>query len=176
MINNTKLGILIALVILVVVVVSLKQHPNSSPKGGQAAVKPTTEAATNKPPTEKDSPQPPSTVMKPPEQPQPAETPAVGKQGKGLPRLVDLGRGTCIPCKKMAPILDELTKEYKGRMQVEVIDLRYKPEAATEYKIQVIPTQIFYDPSGKELFRHRGFMSKEDILAKWKELGFVFSK
>ena len=34
-----------------------------------------------------------------------------------------------------------------------------------------MPTQIFYDSSGKELFRHEGFYSKEDILGKWNELG-----
>jgi len=175
MISSTKLGILIALIIVVVVVISLKQHANPSRNDGQAVVNPAAEAAANKPPTEKDSPKPPNTVIKPPEQPQPAETPVVGKQGKGLPRLVDLGAATCIPCKKMAPILDGLAKEYKGKMQVDVIDLRYNPEAATEYKIQVIPTQIFFDPSGKEIFRHQGFMAKEDILAKWKELGFTFT-
>jgi thioredoxin 1 len=35
----------------------------------------------------------------------------------------------------------------------------------------VIPTQIFYDAAGRELFRHEGFFGKDDILAKWKELG-----
>jgi len=39
------------------------------------------------------------------------------------------------------------------------------------YNIKLIPTQIFYDPSGKEVFRHEGFFGKADILAKWKELG-----
>ena len=176
MMSTTKIGILIALIILVVAVISLKQHANSSQNSGQVAVKPATEAATNTPPAEKDSLKPPNTIVKPPDQPQPAETPVVGKQGKGLPRLVDLGAATCIPCKKMTPILDELAKEYKGKMQVDVIDLRYNREAATEYKIQVIPTQIFFDPSGKELFRHQGFMSKEDILTRWKQLGFDFLK
>jgi len=37
--------------------------------------------------------------------------------------------------------------------------------------VEMIPTQIFLDASGKELFRHTGFFGKEDILAKWKELG-----
>ena len=88
-----------------------------------------------------------------------------------LPRLVDLGANTCIPCKMMAPILEELTAEYRGRLQVEVIDLRERREAAKEYDIRVIPTQIFFDADGQERFRHEGFMSKEDILQKWQELG-----
>ena len=88
-----------------------------------------------------------------------------------LPRLLDLGADKCIPCKMMAPILKDLTKEYEGRMQVEFIDVWKKPDAGKAYKISLIPTQIFFDAAGKELFRHEGFFSKEDILAKWKELG-----
>lgn len=88
-----------------------------------------------------------------------------------LPKLVDLGAGKCIPCKKMAPILEELKKEFAGRMDVEFIDVWEHPDAARPYRIKLIPTQIFFDASGKELFRHEGFFSREDILGKWKELG-----
>jgi thioredoxin 1 len=88
-----------------------------------------------------------------------------------LPRLVDLGAGKCIPCKKMAPILEELKKEYAGRMNVEFVDVWQNPDAAKPYNIEIIPTQIFYDAEGKELFRHVGFFGKEEILAKWKEFG-----
>jgi thioredoxin 1 len=88
-----------------------------------------------------------------------------------LPRLVDLGADKCIPCKLMAPILEELKKEYEGRIKVEFIDVWKDSKAAKTYKINLIPTQIFYDAAGKELFRHEGFFSKEDIRAKWKELG-----
>ena len=88
-----------------------------------------------------------------------------------VPRLVDLGAGKCIPCKKMAPILEELRKEYAGRMEVEFIDVWKDPDAGKAYGIEMIPTQIFYDANGTELFRHTGFFGKEDILGKWKELG-----
>ena len=88
-----------------------------------------------------------------------------------LPRLVDLGAGKCIPCKMMAPILAELKKEYAGRLKVEFIDVWENPDEGSEYGIRMIPTQIFYDASGKELFRHEGFFGKVDILTKWKELG-----
>ena len=99
------------------------------------------------------------------------ENPASAPTQK-LPRLIDLGAKTCIPCKMMAPILEELRNEYKGKLQVEFIDVWEDRSAGDQYVIRVIPTQIFFDPSGKELFRHVGFISKEDILAKWKELGF----
>ncbi len=88
-----------------------------------------------------------------------------------LPRLVDLGSDTCIPCKMMMPVLDELKKEYAGRLSVEFYDVRKDPSVGAQYGIRVIPTQIFYDAAGNERFRHEGFFSKEDILAKWKELG-----
>jgi thioredoxin 1 len=88
-----------------------------------------------------------------------------------LPRLVDLGADKCIPCKMMAPILDDLRKTYAGRMDVVFIDVWQNPDAGKKYGINVIPTQIFYDAAGKELFRHDGFFGKDDILAKWKELG-----
>ncbi|NQT53661.1 thioredoxin fold domain-containing protein [bacterium] len=91
---------------------------------------------------------------------------------KPLPRLVDLGAAKCIPCKMMAPILEELKAEYAGRFDVEFIDVWQDETAGQRYGIKMIPTQIFFDASGKELFRHEGFYSKEDILGKWKELGF----
>jgi len=91
-----------------------------------------------------------------------------------LPRLVDLGAGLCIPCKLMAPILEDLKKEFEGRMEIEFIDVWKNPDAGKKFAIQMIPTQIFFDPTGKELFRHEGFYAKKDILAKWKELGINF--
>jgi thioredoxin 1 len=92
-------------------------------------------------------------------------------QGTLLPRLVDLGATTCIPCKMMAPILEDLKKTYAGKMDVQFIDVWENPDAGKKYGINGIPTQIFFDAKGKELFRHEGFFGKEDILAKWKELG-----
>ncbi len=90
-----------------------------------------------------------------------------------IPRMVDLGRTFCIPCKLMAPILEGLKKEYAGRLQVEFIDIGKNPNAAREYGIRLIPTQIFFDASGKEVYRHEGFMSKADILAAWKKHGLI---
>lgn len=88
-----------------------------------------------------------------------------------VPRLLDLGAGKCIPCKMMAPILDEMKETYKGKLNVEFIDVWENEQAGSEYGIRMIPTQIFFDAQGKELFRHEGFFSRDDILAKWIELG-----
>ena len=100
-----------------------------------------------------------------------AEKPAAPATVKARPRLLDLGSVSCIPCKLMAPILEELKKEYAGRMDVEFIDVNKDRAAASKHGIKLIPTQIFFDADGKERFRHEGFIGKEDILAKWKELG-----
>ena len=96
--------------------------------------------------------------------------------GKELPVLVDLGADKCIPCKKMTPILEELKSEYEGRLIVDFIDVWKNPDKAPKYGIKLIPTQIFFDASGKELFRHEGFYSKADILSKWAELGVELTK
>ena len=90
---------------------------------------------------------------------------------KNLPVLIDLGRGTCKACKMMQPILEELKEEYKGRAIIKIIDIRYDPEPARFYKIRLIPTQIFFDVSGKEVYRHEGFMDKASIIQKFLEIG-----
>ncbi len=90
---------------------------------------------------------------------------------RAIPRLVDVGAGKCIPCKAMAPILDQLRVDYAGRMDVVFVDVWKNPAAAEPYGIQMIPTQIFYGADGRELARHQGFMSREEILAQWKAVG-----
>ena len=92
--------------------------------------------------------------------------------GNAVPTLVDLGSVTCVPCKLMAPELQALSDEYAGRLNVVVMDVNKDQAAASTYKIQFIPTQVFLDASGKELYRHVGFYSKVDMVDKWSELGF----
>jgi thiol-disulfide isomerase/thioredoxin len=94
---------------------------------------------------------------------------------KPLPKLLDLGAGHCVPCKMMKPILDELQTGFAEQFETVYIDIAENRPAAREYGVRVIPTQIFFDADGNELFRHEGFMAKEDLLAKWQELGFDFS-
>ena len=92
---------------------------------------------------------------------------------EGLPKLVDLGADKCIPCKMMAPILEELKKEQAGALEVEFIDVWKHKEEAAKYGVRMIPTQIFYADDGKELYRHQGFISKADILGQWQKLGYI---
>ena len=94
----------------------------------------------------------------------PAEIPV-----KGTVTMVDIGAKSCIPCKMMAPILEELEAEYKGRAEVIFIDVWEDRSQGPRFGIQSIPTQIFYDKHGKEAYRHVGFMDKEKI-KKWLDM------
>jgi len=89
----------------------------------------------------------------------------------GLPMLLELGSQGCPPCRRMMPILDELRARYTGKFQVRYIDVWENRAAGQKYGVTKIPTQIFFDRNGTELFRHVGFYSKKDILATWKKLG-----
>jgi thioredoxin 1 len=90
---------------------------------------------------------------------------------KGMVTMVDLGAATCIPCKMMAPILEKMEKRYKGKAVIIFIDLRYQREAAQHFGVRAIPTQVFYDRTGRESYRHVGFMSEEDIVKQLSLLG-----
>ena len=110
-----------------------------------------------------------------PRTPAPAEpAPAAETTAVALPRLLELGADKCIPCKQMAPILADLKTTFAGQLEVDFIDVWKNPDAGGEYGVRVIPLQIFFDANGKELFRHEGFYAKDDILAKWRDLGYEF--
>jgi len=89
----------------------------------------------------------------------------------GKPTLIDLGARTCIPCKKMAPILEGLSGEYQGKANILFIDVHKDSAAADRFKIRMIPTQIFFDAKGQEVKRHIGFMDKAAILKELKAAG-----
>lgn len=89
-----------------------------------------------------------------------------------LPRLVDLGSTNCVPCVMMETelaILDSLTGD---RLSVEFINIYEDEEAAAGFGIRLIPTQVFLAEDGTELYRHEGFFSAQEMLAKWVALGY----
>ena len=88
-----------------------------------------------------------------------------------LPKLLDFGAGTCIPCKKMAPILKDLSEEYKGRVDIKIIEVYQEREMTQANRIRLIPTQIFFDSKNKEVFRHEGFMDKDQIKKVFDKMG-----
>lgn len=92
--------------------------------------------------------------------------------GKNQAVMFEIGSHTCIPCKQMALMLEELKEDYP-KFKVFFIDVGKERFAAKDLKIQMIPTQVFYDKNGKEIFRHVGkYRTKELLVTKLKEIGF----
>jgi len=98
------------------------------------------------------------------------QTPAAPKK---LPLLLDFGRGKCIPCKRMKPILEEMIKECEGKAVIRILDIDQERELTEKNKIMMIPTQVFYDTTGKEVYRHVGFFEKDSMRTHLRALGAV---
>jgi thioredoxin 1 len=90
---------------------------------------------------------------------------------KYLVTFIELGADRCIPCRQMQPIMKDIAKSFADRVQVVFYDVWKDPEPARKYKIQLIPTQVFIDQKGNEIFRHVGLFPKEEILELLKKHG-----
>ena len=90
---------------------------------------------------------------------------------KGMVTMVDLGANACIPCKMMAPIITKLEKAYRGKAAIVFMDVWKDKEQAKRFGIRAIPTQIFFDKGGKEIYRHTGFLGEADIVSQLKKMG-----
>ncbi len=104
-------------------------------------------------------------------QPLQAVSQTAGSPSSGRVTMIDLGADSCVPCKMMAPILDELKREYAGRADIIFYDVWKDPAPAKQHGIQAIPTQIFFDRQGREVHRHVGFMDKKAIVEILTRLG-----
>lgn len=89
----------------------------------------------------------------------------------GKPTLIDFGLRTCNVCKKMAPFLESLSGEYRGRANILFIDVRADQTTAQKFRVQMLPTQIFINAQGREVQRHTGFMDKAGIINGLKSAG-----
>ena len=89
----------------------------------------------------------------------------------GKPVLVDFGANSCMPCRQLRPILKEIEKEQGEKVRILIIDVYKYQDLAREYRVQLIPTLVFLDKTGKEVFRHVGAWDKESIVGKLKEAG-----
>jgi len=105
-------------------------------------------------------------------QPLPAQAqgaaPATGK-----PALYEFGAGYCASCKDMAKIMAELTTTHSDQVEFRMVYVDKDKPLFEQYKIMLIPTQVFLDASGKEVDRHIGALTKDDVLKKLKELKFI---
>ena len=100
-------------------------------------------------------------------------TPLEQALSNGKPTVAEFGAATCIPCKRMKPVLEEIVAEYGDKLNLSFIDVRNNTNLTTKYKISLIPTQVFFDSGGQEVTRHVGYWPKEDVLAHLQELGLL---
>lgn len=98
--------------------------------------------------------------------------PASAPAPKLLPRFVDIGTTTCVPCRVMLGVMEELEAEYADNLKIEFVNMKNDPQTAEKLGVRTIPTQVFFSPEGKELWRHIGVIRAKDVIAKWAELGY----
>ena len=84
---------------------------------------------------------------------------------KPMVTFVELGSVKCIPCKKMQPVMKAIEEKYGEQIEVIFYDVWKSDQRkyGEEYNIRLIPTQVFLDKSGKEIFRHEGFFPEAAI-------------
>jgi thioredoxin 1 len=94
-----------------------------------------------------------------------------GLPSKGMVTMIDLGAKKCVPCKMMAPILAKLENAYKGKADIVFIDVWVNRDQAPRFKVRAIPTQIFFNEQGEEVFRHVGFLDEKSIVEQMTKMG-----
>jgi len=94
----------------------------------------------------------------------------------GRPAILDFGRGVCPTCKKMEAILTKLKGQYGDQVEVRLVYLDKEESLFTQYRIMMVPTQVFLDGSGKEVDRHIGLFPEEELVKKLQELQFLKEK
>jgi thioredoxin 1 len=105
---------------------------------------------------------------------EPATSPATESgQPAALPALWDFFATWCGPCRDQAPIIAELEKEYAGKVEIRSIDIDQNRDLAERYKVQVVPTLVFIDSAGNEVDRKLGMTPKDELVAKFRSLGFI---
>lgn len=169
---DRRIQIAVVLLIVVAIGAALLTRPPGTGSGVGASPQPPTDLAAGAPGADPGAGE--ATVGDAPaDAPTPDAAAADGEAAKQLPRFVEVGADSCVPCKMMQPILDELRTQYAGKLQVDFADVWKDPALGDKYQVRSIPTQVIYDADGREVFRHTGFWPKEDIDAKLKELGVV---
>ena len=105
---------------------------------------------------------------------QPLPTQAQGSvPAKGKPALYEFGAGYCVSCKDMEKVMAELKTTHSDQVEFRMVYVDKEKPLFEQYKIMLIPTQVFLDASGKEVDRHIGPLSKEEVLQKLRELKLI---
>jgi thioredoxin 1 len=81
-----------------------------------------------------------------------------------LPVLVDFYSDSCVPCKRMSPVIADVSDDNEGRLDVYKLNVGFDTDVAMEYDVTAVPTLILFK-DGKELARQTGAMRKDDLVA-----------
>ena len=104
---------------------------------------------------------------------QPSPALAAPAPSPGKPALYDFGRGMCIPCKEMEKVLTAIKSDYGDQVEVRLVMMEKNEALFKQYKIMLVPTQVFLEAQGQEVDRHIGAWSKDEVVGKLKELKFI---
>ena len=105
---------------------------------------------------------------------QPMPTQAQGSApAQGKPAMYDFGAKYCVPCKEMQKVVAELKPQYGDQVEFRMVYSDEEMPLFKQYKIVAIPTQVFFDASGKVVDQHIGALPKEEVIKKLKELKFI---
>ena len=86
--------------------------------------------------------------------------------GSGLPTVVEFGAVSCASCREMKVVLDRVALRTQGRAHVLVLDISKDWEAARAFRIQLMPTQVFFGADGREVGRHMGKLPESEVIAQ----------
>ena len=83
---------------------------------------------------------------------------------QGKPTIAEFGSDTCATCQQMAKVLQQLEQDYGTQLAIAHVHIVKQPEYTTNYRIMLMPTQVFYDANGTETGRHMGALTQQEIL------------
>jgi len=91
----------------------------------------------------------------------------------GRPAVYEFGAKSCIPCIQMQQVMAELKDSHGHLVEFRMVYVDENRDLFPQYKIMLIPTQVFLNAEGKEVDRHIGALPKEELLQKLKDLKFI---
>ncbi len=101
------------------------------------------------------------------------DNPVDKARASGKPSIVDFGSTGCRSCAMMAPILKALEAKYAGKANVLFVHVKEEEVLTARYGIRTIPVQVFFDKDGKEVYRHSGTMTQDEIEKRLVEMGAI---
>ena len=99
--------------------------------------------------------------------------PAWSQTPKARPALYEFGAGYCASCKEMEKVIAELRTSHSDQVEFRMVYADKEKALFQQYKVILIPTQVFLNAEGKEVFRHMGPLTKNQVLQKLRELKFI---